>query len=52
MRSSEGTKEKLPIKNDEEFSLVAGTVEISNLLEQHFFLIVNLYDYMLENSKI
>ena len=25
MRSSEGTKEKLPIKNDEEFSLVAGT---------------------------
>jgi hypothetical protein len=51
MMSSEGTKEKLPIKNDEEFSLVAGTAEISNLL-RHFYLVVDLYNYIAENSKI
>jgi hypothetical protein len=48
MRSSEGTKEKLPIKNDEEFSLVAGSVEILNLLK-HFYLVVDLYDYIAKN---
>ena len=31
MRSSEGIKEKLPIKNDEESSLVDKRFEISNL---------------------
>ena len=31
MRTSEDIKEKLPIKNDEESSLVAGTHKISNL---------------------
>jgi len=45
MRSSEGTKEKLPIKNDEESSLVAGNAEISNLLE-HFYRMVDLHDYI------
>jgi len=49
MRSSEGTKEKLPIKNDEVFSLVAGTVEISNLLK-HYYEVVDLYDYIAGNS--
>ena len=48
MRSSEGTKEKLPIKNDEEFSPVAGSVEISNLLKL-FYLVFDLYDYIAEN---
>jgi len=33
-------------------SNVAGNIKISNLLQHHFFLVVELYDYMLENSKI
>jgi hypothetical protein len=49
MRSSEGTKERLPIKNDEESSLVAGNIEISNLLE-HFYMVVDLSDYITDNA--
>ena len=50
MRSSEGTKEKLPIKNDEESSLVAGNAEISNLLE-HFYAVVDFYDYLVNETS-
>jgi hypothetical protein len=33
------------------FFFVAGDVEISNLLE-HFYLMVDLYDHITENSEI
>jgi len=45
IRTSGNIKEKLPIKNDEESSLVAETVEISNLLKD-ISEIINLSDFL------
>jgi len=47
MRSSEGINEKLPIKNDEESSLVAEAGEISNLnLMRDIVGIIKLQEYL------
>jgi len=51
IRSSEGIKEKLPIKNEEESSLVAESGEISNLFLIRDMAAINQLENVLPSLK-